>query len=182
MLSETEFKLDDFEVVEREYFSRNNLPTLTLEYGKLIFNSAFIREFGKVAFIQILLETEKKKLLIIPCEKASKDNFRWRKTKNEALSGRIIFCTRLTTGLFSKFGWNILCNYKSVGREKQVDNKRLFVFDLDAVEAFEPKNDEEVRTKILLICAETKFRLGCEAMKFSCMKNYAAQVAQGLDY
>jgi len=94
---------EDLEIVPIEMFSSTGFPAVTLNSGSIVFNTCAIKSLDKCKHIKILIRSDKKFMLVIPCEEGDKDALQWcrfdpnGKVKPRAFSG--------------KFFASLLCNY-----------------------------------------------------------------------
>jgi hypothetical protein len=71
------FDYEGYEVVRREFFSKANCPAITLTLGKINFSIRAIRKLAECSHIQILINSEKKLMMIKPCDEDDKDSLQW---------------------------------------------------------------------------------------------------------
>ena len=68
------FNYDGYQVARREWFSKANCPAVTLKYGSVTLNVRAIRKLNECRFIHILMNTNKKSMIVKPCEEDDKDS------------------------------------------------------------------------------------------------------------
>ena len=148
------FDFDGFVVVRREFFSKANCPSVTIRYGSVVFNIRTIRKLNECRHIQILINIEKKLIIIKPCEEDDKDSLQWsRVDKQGKVVPKTIKGNVFTAQLYKDMQWNIEGTYKMLGTllvNKNTDEK-IFVFELINAEAYlrlsEPNTDDPKRRK-----------------------------------
>ncbi len=134
---EEEIDLKGFQVVRREFFAHTREPSIVFNDGKISVNTACVRKFPEVEYVQILVHREKKQLAIRPCEEEDLFSFRWGNTKDgkrvpRAVTGRF-FCMMVC----DLMGWNPEYRYKVLGRIRRANEERLIAFDLSSCETYE---------------------------------------------
>jgi hypothetical protein len=94
-----EHEVDSFdftgcEIVPREMFSSTNYPAVTLKSGKVVFNTRAIKTLDKCSHIKILMRSDNKFMIVMPCEEEEKDTVQWSRVdmqgnvKPRTLSGK----------------------------------------------------------------------------------------------
>ena len=146
------FNFDGFEVVRREFFSKANCPAVTFKYGSVVFNVRAIRKLNECRFIQILINPEKKLIIVKPCGEDEKDSLQWSKVdKRDKVAPRIIKGNVFTAQLYKDMNWNIESTVKVLGTLIKCKDEKIFVFSLINAEAYlrlaEPFADDPKRRK-----------------------------------
>jgi hypothetical protein len=144
------FDFDGFEVVRREWFSKANCPAVTLKYGSVLFNVRAIRKLNECRFIQILINTEKKLMIVKPCDEDDKDSLQWSKLdKHNKTVPRMIRGDVFTAHLYNDMKWGIESTVKVLATLQICNGERIFVFNLANAEAYlrlaEPSADDPKR-------------------------------------
>ena len=131
------FDFEGYEVVRREFFSKANCPAVTIKYGSITFNVRAIRKLNECRFIQILINIEKKLMIIKPCDEDEKDSLQLSRVNKHgkvvprAISGKIF-----TAQLFKDLNWSIESTVKILGTLNTCKSERIFIFDLSNAEAY----------------------------------------------
>ena len=146
------FDFEGYEVVRREFFSKANCPAITIKYGSIVFNVRAIRKLNECRFIQILINTEKKLMIVKPCEEDEKDSLQCsRVDKHGKVVTRAITGKLFTAQLYKDMNWNIESTVKILGTLETCKGERIFIFDLSNAEAYlhlaEPSEDNPKRRK-----------------------------------
>jgi len=132
------FDFEGYEVVMREFFSKGNIPAITIKYDAISFNLRAIRKIGESShFIQILMNINKQSMIAKPCDEDDKDSQQWsRITKNGKLVPRAIkgkvFCAKL----YKDMNWDERSTYKILGMLTKCGEERLFEFNLTNAEQY----------------------------------------------
>jgi hypothetical protein len=131
------FDFDGYDVVRREFFSKANCPAVTLKYGSVVLNVRAIRKLDECRFFQILMNTEKKTMIIKPCEEDDKDSLQGsRIDKREKVVPRAISAKVFTAQLYKDMNWNIESTIKVLGMLLTCKDEKIFVFNLANAEAY----------------------------------------------
>ena len=137
-----EYEVDRFDysgyvVVRREYFSKLNCPAITVQYGKIRFNLKAIEKLGKCRHILILINTDKKRIIVKPCDEDDKDSLQWsRVDKHDKLVVRTITARPFCAILFKDMNWHLECTFKILGTLLTCKGEKMFVFDLMNAERY----------------------------------------------
>lgn len=132
-----EVDLKGFQVVRREFFAHTREPSIIFNDGKISVNTACVRKFADVEYVQILVHREKQQLAIRPCDELDLFSVRWGTTKNgkrfpRAVTGKLFFMM-----ICDMMGWNPEYRYKILGRLCKANGEKLFAFDLKSSETYE---------------------------------------------
>lgn len=133
LISDFPFDYEGYQVVRGEFFSHLSEPALSFSFNKIYVNQACLRKLPGVDYVQILVNTDEKKLVIRPAEEDEKDAFLWinRKRKPKQITCRVFYAK-----IISLLGWNSDYRYKLLGKLIRSGEERLLVFDLTATEIF----------------------------------------------
>lgn len=142
------FSLDGYQVVRREFFSHKFDPTLTFKGNSVIFNNACISRMDNVVYIQLLINPEKEKLVIRPCQEGARDAIRWCIAKEDKRKSRQIACGIFAAKIYELMGWEQLYRYKLQGTKINYKGEDLYVFDLTSTEIFLPQSKDSETGKV----------------------------------
>ena len=106
-----------------------------LNANKVSVNTACIKKLPDTDYVQILVNSEEKKLAVRPCLEDEKDAMRWC-SATEKRSPRQISCRIFFGKVISLMDWNPHYRYKLLGKLIRSNNELLFVFDLTTPEIF----------------------------------------------
>ena len=140
--AETDLSLAEYTVVRREFFAHKFDPTLTIRSNAIVFNNACISKMEEVVYIQVLINTDRNKLVIRPCNEGARDAIRWCIQKEDKRKSRQISCTTFASKLYDMMGWQTLYCYKMQGTRVDYQGEQLYVFDLESSEVFIPTMQE----------------------------------------
>lgn len=135
IIRDDSFTYDGYQVVRGEFFSHLYEPCITFNNYKVYVNTACIRKLPETDYVQILVNQEKKKLAIRPCQEEFKDSFRWCSATAKR-SPKQVTCRVFYGKIITLMGWNPNYRYKLVGKLIESNGQLLFIFDLTAPEIF----------------------------------------------
>lgn len=133
---ETNFNYDGFQVVRGEFFAHLFEPSITFNRCKVYLNTACIKKFPEINYVQILVNAEDKKLAVRPCSEEEKDSFLWCTAKRKP---KQISCKIFSGMIVDLMHWNPEYRYKLLGKLIKSNDEYLFIFDLTASEMYERK-------------------------------------------
>ena len=142
ILDVKDFSLAGFQVARGEFFAHTFEPSFTFSDNKVYVNMACVRKLPLTEFVQILVNPEKKKLCVRPCEEDEKDSFLWR-SRGKKLSPRQITCRIFYAKVMELMGWDPKNRYKLLGKLIRRGNELLFVFDLLTPQIFLRKTKDD---------------------------------------
>lgn len=155
------FNYEGQQVVPAEYFAHRYEPSITFNQGKIALNTACLRRFPDIEYIQILINPNDKKMIVRPCSGEEKDSFVWRtkSKKPKQISCNIFF------GLVANLmNWNSNYRYKLLGKLIKTSDEYLFLFNLTSYEFYErtiPEGEKKAKTsRIPKFPEEWKNRFG----------------------
>lgn len=129
-----DFSFDGFQVTRREYYAHVHEPSISFSDGKLSINSACLKKAPDVEYVQILVNREKKKLVIRPCSEEDWDSFMWCTSSHKA---KAITCRMFFAMIIEMMEWDPAHRYKVIGKMIRYKDEYLFVFDLTCGQKFE---------------------------------------------
>ena len=129
--------LHGYQVVRAQFFNTQSNPAVTISSGRIRFNSACLRRFEDVEYVEMLFNSIDKCLAIRPCQNNNPNAIKWGNLKN----GKWIVCERSCRGfsaaLFDLMNWNKELKYRMRGSYVCKDNERMMLFDLEEPEMIE---------------------------------------------
>ena len=159
--------LTGYEIVRVQYFSTMQNPAMTISNGRLRFNTACLKKFENVEYVELLLNSVERCIAIRPCDKNNPNAIRWGRLKEGRWCASTLGCRGLAKTLFDIMEWNEDLRYRFRGQFlEQGDNKMmLFAFDepemikveeivLPPKENTEEDEGETVRKKIYIFPPE----------------------------
>ena len=146
---------EGYELPPRTQFSMLKKPAVSIKYGQLTFNMAAIRLFEGVKHVLTVVNTEKKRLAVVPCAEEESASVEWaRVNKQGKWVNKNITSVDFVENLYHLMGWNRECRYKVLGRVAASDRGLIIVFEMEEAIMFAPKKEEYVDP----VTGETKKR------------------------
>lgn len=75
--------LTGYEIVRVQYFSTMQNPAMTISNGRLRFNTACLKKFENVEYVELLLNSVERCIAIRPCDKNNPNAIRWGRLKED---------------------------------------------------------------------------------------------------
>lgn len=138
----TEIDLEGFQVVNSQYFSTTNAPQMTIWSDSVAFSQAAYSLLNNCEAISIMLNKDKKQVLISPIQSSNGNAIVWRKSKNVTKYCKIS-CATFARKLFDDWGLDDNFRYRTMGRMVQSDKKVMILFDFNQAEKW--KGDKAVK-------------------------------------
>ena len=138
----TEIDLEGCQVVNSQYFSTMNEPQMTIWCDSVSFSQAAYTQLNNCEAISIMLNKDKKQILISPIQSSNGNAIVWRKGKNVTKYCKIS-CTTFARKLFDDWGLDDTYRYRTIGRMVQSDKKVMVLFDFSQAEKW--KGDKAVK-------------------------------------
>ena len=148
-------------MVRQEFFAHVNEPAVTFNNYKFYGNAACLRKFPATEFVQVLINRERKLLVLRPCGEEDRDAFPWRTQKSK--KPKQTTCRLFFAKVFEMMDWNPAHRYRLLGKVVQAAGERLLVFDMTATEIYQRvgKDGEKPKTsRTPLFPAEWKNQFG----------------------
>ena len=137
-----EIHMPNFKVVRGEYFPSLEKPALTIDNGRFRFNTACLKKFEDVEYVELLLNPVIGCLAVRPCEKDSPNAIHWGKLKENRWIVSQLSCRGLTKALVDTQEWNCESKYRLLGQFRDLGDEKLILFAID--EAIEFRTDTQV--------------------------------------
>ena len=126
--------LTGYEVVRAQYFSTMQNPAMTISNGKLRFNTACLKKFENVEYVELLLNSVDRCVAIRPCEKSNPNAIRWGRLKEGRWCASTLRCRGLAKALFDILEWDESLHYRFRGQFVEDGENKLMLFELDGPE------------------------------------------------
>lgn len=128
-----DISMDGFQVVRGLYFSRMLEPSLTLWSTSVSFNVPAYNALNNCESVQLLVNLEKRTILIKPVPSKEPDAINWIRDPSSPKTTKME-CSLFTRQLFSKWGWDDTCRYRANGKLVKYDRKLMLLFDFNRPE------------------------------------------------
>lgn len=161
-----EFTLgDDYEVLRREFVSHVFDAACTFRSDSISFNSAAINKIEDKDYINILINRDKKVMIVRACHQDDPDSIRWcsrRKDSGKRVSKKIT-CRTFASMMYDMMGWARENRYKIQATIIRTEDEILLVFNLRNVEIYIPKiivNEGTINNKMPFFPSDWKGSFG----------------------
>ena len=149
-----------YQEVRADYFPSHDRPSMTIANGKLRFNTACLKKFEDVEYVELLLNTVTNTIAIRPCAADNPNAIRWGKLRDTRWVVNTMGCRGLSKTIFSLMSWEDEGKYVFSGQYIQRGEQKLLVFELaepvvtKTVEQIvipeEPEDDENQPEEIVI--------------------------------
>lgn len=126
--------LTGYEVVRAQYFSTLRNPAMTISNGRLRFNTACLKKFENVEYVELLLNSVDRCVAIRPCEKSNPNAIHWGQLKEGRWCASTLVCRGLAKALFDIMEWEDGLKYRFRGQFVEQGDNKLMLFELDEPE------------------------------------------------
>ncbi len=128
--AEKQLYMGGYQVVRADYFPSNERPSMTITNGKLRFNTACLKKFEDVEYVELLLNTVKNCIAIRPCEKDNPNAIHWGHLREDRWVVSALSCRGLARTLFDMMNWEDEGQYRFSGEFKVQGDNKLLLFEL----------------------------------------------------
>lgn len=132
----SKFDLSGYEIVRAQFFSTRMNPAMTISQGKITFNTACMKKFKDVEYVEILLNSVENCIAVRPCEKDNVNAVKWGRIKDGKWLVLPKSCRGFSEPLYELMDWKNECKYRFRGQYFQEDNEQILLFDLEEPEIF----------------------------------------------
>jgi len=119
-----------YQLVRPEFFPSVERPSMTISNGKLRFNTACLKKFEDVEYVELLLNTVKNCIAIRPCDKDNPNAIHWGRLREERWVVSTMGCKGLSRTLFDLMSWEDDGKYTFSGQFKVQGENKLLLFEL----------------------------------------------------
>lgn len=116
---------------DKRYTLRNNEETKRLK--RILF---FRTKAEMDAYVNIMFNSDLKRLVVKGCNENDRDALRWCIAKPDKRKSRKMSCRLFSELLYKEMDWSGDCRYKILGYRIEFEGEALYVFDLVAAEVF----------------------------------------------
>ena len=145
--SSNESVLSDFQVVRAQLFSTRLYPAVTISKGKVRFNTACLKRFEDVEYVELLFNSVEKCLAVRPCEKSNPNAIQWGTLKEGKWIVKEKSCRGFSAPLYETMGWNEELRYRMRGSFMGEGDSKIMIFDLEEPEIIERVLVEDIPTQ-----------------------------------
>ena len=154
-----QLNMGGYQLVRSEYFPSLERPYMTITNGKIRFNTACLKKFENVEYVELLLNTVKNCIAIRPCDKDNPNAIHWGRLREERWVASTLSCKGLSRTLFDLMNWKDEGQYKFSGQYRENGDDKLLLFELgepvliktvEQVVVPEEPEEEEQREEIVI--------------------------------
>ncbi len=138
--------VDESEMLRRNFVSCVGEPVFTFNRLKIGVSTACVRKVEQ-EYIQILINRQKKLLIVRPCSEEEIHSFQWCTWKDGKKYPRQITAKIFYMKICSLMGWNPEYRYRIVGKFIHSHGQEMFLFDLTTAEVFQCVQADGTKTK-----------------------------------
>lgn len=131
-----EFDYQGYQVVRREFLAHTQEPAITFNRYRIYVNSVCLKKMPAVEYVQALVNSGTKKLVIRPCSEDDRDSFQWRSNCKSGRRPKQITCRVFYAKMMELMGWDPELRYRLLGKMIRSNDEQLFLFDLTAPQTF----------------------------------------------
>jgi hypothetical protein len=128
--------LDGFQLVQGQLFKNERSPVMTVYKNEVAFSKEAHVALNNCAAIQILVNADKKMMLIIPSASTDENAIVWERQLKDTYVPRFR-CPGLTRQLYAQWDWNTRYRYKTDGRLVRSERKVGLLFDFNEAKPFD---------------------------------------------
>jgi len=126
--------LSGYEIVRAQFFSTMREPALTISNGRMRFNTACLKKFEDVEYVELLLNSVQKCIAIRPTTKDNPNAIRWGRLKESRWLTGEIACRGLSETLYDMLNWDDNTKYRFRGEFIREGDSSLMLFQLEEPE------------------------------------------------
>jgi len=146
IIRDDDFKYDGYQVVRGEFFAHLREPSITFNRNRVSLNTACLKRFPNVDYVQILVHPDELKLAVLPCNEDKKDSFSWC-SQGKMRRPKQVTCRVFFAMVMDLMNWNTDYRYKLLGKLVQSRGEYLFIFDLTSPEVYQRTISDDGKQK-----------------------------------
>ena len=122
--------MSGYQEVRAAFFTSISDPSMTISNGRIRFNTACLKAFEDVEYVELLLNTVQNCIAIRPCEQDNPNAIHWGRLKDERWVISNLACRGLSKLLFTLKEWDEDGGYKFRGQFAGSGDNKLLLFEL----------------------------------------------------
>lgn len=126
--------LAGYKVVRSQLFNTYLYPAVTISSGKLRFNTACLRRFEDVEYVELLINSVDKCLAIRPCQKDNPNAIHWGSLREGKWTVLEKSCRGFASPLYEMMAWDTELKYRMRGSFISDGEEKMMLFDLEEPE------------------------------------------------
>lgn len=136
----TGLDMHGYEVVRSQYFATLQNPTMTIANGKISFNTACLKKFEDVEYVELLLNSVSRCIAVRPCTENNPNAIHWGKLREGRWCALSKSCRGLAMTLFDIMEWDADLKYRFRGDFIENDGQKVMLFRLVEPEMVKTEN------------------------------------------
>ena len=132
-------ELKGLEVVRTEFTSSFFRPKVTINLSSISFNKACVQLLPGVQYVNILIDKEKRRIIVLPVHQHAKDALRWCNVRDGEIRKRDCSAKKFGEKLYDMMEWIKENRYRILAYYQEVDGVKLLVFNLMECEMIIPE-------------------------------------------
>ena len=117
---------------------------MTISANRLTFNTACLKKFENVEYVELLFNSIEKCIAIRPCSAESVNAIRWGTVKEGRWTVLPKSCAGFAAPLYNFMGWNDQYRYRFRGEYHKQDDEQILFFDLVQPEVIATVSKQEI--------------------------------------
>ena len=139
----THFDLSGYQIARAQFFSTRQDPAMTISANRITFNTACLKRFDHVEYVELLFNAIEKCIAIRPCAADSVNAIRWGTVKDGKWIVLPKSCSGFAAPLYNSMGWNDRYRYRFRGEYHKLENEQILFFDLVQPEVLASLTEKE---------------------------------------
>jgi len=132
-------ELNQYQVIRSEFVSPRLRAKVTFNVDSLTFSSKCVRLFEETQYIQLLINADEKRMVVMPCDEYTKDSLKWSNIKAGKIISRNIRCKLFGAKLYEMMGWDPENRYRVQAMYQEIGGKQIIIFNLEEFEMVVPE-------------------------------------------
>lgn len=133
---EKEFSYEGYQVVRKELFSHLRDPSIVIKPDSISFNASCINGLADTVYINIMVNPDKRHMIVVKSSEDKKDALRWCLVKNNLRKTRKITSPLFSAMIYDMMKWDRRYRYRILGYRIHAEEEEIFIFDLNDREMF----------------------------------------------
>ncbi len=132
-------ELNQYQVIRSEFVSPRLRAKVSFNINSITFSSKCLALFKDTQYIQLMINADEKRMVVMPCDEHTKDSLKWCNIKAGKKISRSIGCKLFGAKLFDMMGWNPENRYKVQAMFQEIDGRQIILFNLEEYEMVVPE-------------------------------------------
>jgi hypothetical protein len=133
-------ELKNLEVLRTEFASTVFKPKVILSYETISFNKACLNLLPGIKYVNVLIDRQKKRIIILPVTKHTKDALQWSSINYDGqVKKRVCTAKKFGEKLYDMMQWVKENRYRVIAYYQEIDDVHLLVFNLSECEMVVPE-------------------------------------------